>query len=179
MKIESSGWGAATHEGGELPNLLRLVQGECDGTLKQDRVWVLECEIDDMNPEFLEPLWNDAFENGALDLYLTPVQMKKGRQGTLITLLAPEPHRVECEQILLKNTSTFGVRRYLCDRTILEREIHEVETEYGKIPVKVAKELAGKAAPEASAVKNAAREAGVPMSVVYSAAVSAWAKMNS
>jgi len=179
MRVTGSGWGAATHEGGELPNLLRLVQGVCDGSMKQGRVWVLECEVDDMNPEFLEPLWTEVFKKGALDLYLTPVQMKKGRQGTLITLLAPDTRRLECEQILLEQTTTFGVRRYLAERTILEREIHEVETEFGIIPVKVAKGLAGKAAPEASAVKKAAKQAGVPMSVVYSAAVSAWAQKSS
>ncbi|MCA9437210.1 MAG: nickel pincer cofactor biosynthesis protein LarC [Candidatus Omnitrophica bacterium] len=176
LRIERSGWGAATHEGGELPNLLRLVQGVCEGGMKQDRVWVLECEIDDMNPEFLEPLWTDAFKRGALDLYFTPVQMKKGRQGTLITLLAPETRRIECEQLLLESTTTFGVRRHLAERTILEREILEVETDFGIIPVKVAKGLPGKAAPEASAVKESAKTAGVPMSVVYNAALLAWAQ---
>lgn len=174
LRIEAAGWGAATHEGGELPNLLRLVSGVCDGAMKRDRVWVLECEIDDMNPEFLEPLWTEAFKKGALDLYFTPVQMKKGRQGTLITLLAPDTRRIECERVLLEHTSTFGVRRSLCERTVLDREIHEVETEFGPIPVKIAKGLAGKAAPEASAVRKAAKKANVPMAVVYTAAVTAW-----
>jgi len=176
MTVESCGWGAATFEGGELPNLLRLVMGKSAEGISQDRVWVLECQVDDMNPEFLEPLWVEAFEKGALDFFLTPVQMKKGRQGFLLTLLVTDPHRTECERFLLEKTSTFGVRRHACDRTILEREIHEVESEYGKIPVKVAPAIPGKAAPEASAVKEAARRCGVPMGVVYAAAVAAWMK---
>jgi uncharacterized protein (TIGR00299 family) protein len=171
---EATGWGAGTKEGGDLPNLLRLILGTaCSGSTR-DRVWVLECEIDDMNPEFLEPLWEEAFQIGALDLYLTPVQMKKGRQGTLLTLLAPEQRRTECEKLLLEKTSTFGVRRYACERTILERETHVVETVYGQIPVKVAVSVPGKAAPEAAAVRKAAQQAAVPMMEVYLAAVSAW-----
>ena len=174
MTVQACGWGAATHEGGELPNLLRLVLGKASEGISHDRVWVLECEIDDMNPEFFEPLWAEAFEKGVLDLYLTPVQMKKGRPGVLLTLLVSDPNRVECETLLLERTTTFGVRRYSCDRTILKREIVEVLTEYGPIPIKTAPAFPGKAAPEAVAVKEAARRAGVSMGVVYMAAMAAW-----
>ncbi len=173
MTIERSGWGAGTREGGELPNLLRLILGTVAEGRSQDRVWVLECEVDDMLPEFFEPLWRLAFEQGAFDLYLTPVQMKKGRPGTLVTLLTNDLHRLDCERVLLEHTTTLGVRRTLCDRTVLEREMVNVETEFGVIPVKVASRLAGKAAPEAEAVKAAAQRAGVPMSVVHAAAVRA------
>jgi hypothetical protein len=174
MTVERSGWGAATHEGGELPNLLRLVLGQASEATGADRVWVLECQIDDMNPEFFEPLWQNLFDAGALDVYLTPIQMKKGRQGTLLTVLAPEHLRFECERTILERTTTFGVRRALWDRTILAREIVEVETEYGPIPVKIAPGMPGKAAPEASAVKAAAEKAGVPMAAVYGAVMGAF-----
>lgn len=176
MSIQRAGWGAGTKEGGELPNLLRLVMGTTVEGLARDQVWVLECEVDDMLPEFFEPLWSMAFERGALDLYLTPVQMKKGRPGTLITLLVSPLHRAGCEQLLLEHTTTFGVRRTLCERTILQREMIQVETEYGVIPVKMAVGLPGKAAPEASVVKAAAEKAGVPMALVYGAAMRVWEK---
>jgi len=177
MTIERAGWGAGTKEGGELPNLLRLVLGTSQEGFSSDRVWVLECEVDDMLPEFFEPLWSLAFERGALDLYLTPVQMKKGRPGTLITLLVSDVHRQTCEELLLDHTTTFGVRRSLCERAILKREIVEVDTEYGMIPIKVVPGVAGKVAPEARAVKAAAEKARVPMSVVYHAALRAWVKV--
>jgi uncharacterized protein (TIGR00299 family) protein len=174
MTITKCGWGAGSREGGNLPNLLRLVLGEMDGSRAGDRVWVLECEVDDMLPEFFEPLWTTAFERGALDLYLTPVQMKKGRPGTLITLLVHDPQRLDCERLLLEHTTTFGVRRQVWERTLLDRQIVEVETEYGRIPLKVSPGLPGKAAPEASAVKEAAAKAGVSMAAVSAAAVRVW-----
>jgi hypothetical protein len=173
MTIRACGWGSGTKEGGALPNLLRLVLGEASLAFSSDRVWVLECEVDDMSPEWFEPLWTIAFEKGALDLYLTPVQMKKGRPGTLITLLTNDLHRSDCERFLLEHTTTYGVRRVLCDRTILDREVVQVETEYGVIPVKIAKGLPGKAAPEAAAVKAAAERAGVSMGAVHAAAMRA------
>lgn len=176
MTIERAGWGAGTKEGGELPNLLRLVLGNSQEGCSSDRVWVLECEVDDMLPEFFEPLWTIAFERGALDLYLTPVQMKKGRPGTLITLLVSEVQRQACEKLLLDHTTTLGVRRSLCERTILKREIIEVDTDYGRIPIKAVPGLMGKAAPEATAVKAAAEKAQVPMAIVYHAALRAWEK---
>lgn len=174
MTVERSGYGAGTKEGGELPNLLRLVLGSTTGGLTMDHVWVLECEVDDMLPEFFEPLWTLSFERGALDLFLTPVQMKKGRPGTLITLLVSGLRRQECEQLLLEHTTTLGVRRTLCERTLLKREIVQVETGYGVIPIKVVPGLSRRAAPEASVVMAAAAQAGVPMAVVYGAAMRAW-----
>lgn len=102
--------------------------------------------------------------------------MKKGRPGTLITVLVSDLHRFNCERVLLEHTTTFGVRRTVCERTLLKREIVQVETAYGVIPVKVAPGLPGRAAPEASAVKTAAERAGVPMAVVYTATMQAWGK---
>jgi len=104
------------------------------------------------------------------------VQMKKGRPGTLITLLVSDLHRRECERLLLEHTTTLGVRRTLCERAVLERKVVPVETEYGMIPVKMASTVPGKAAPEASAVRVAAAKAGVPMAAVYSAAMREWNK---
>lgn len=173
MTVAGSGWGAGTKEGGALPNLLRLVLGTRPVGTDSDRVWVLECEVDDMNPEWFESLWTQAFAAGALDLYLTPVQMKKGRPGTLITLLVDASCRDDCGRVLLESTTTLGFRRYEAERVILEREIRMVETEYGVIPVKVATRVAGKVAPESAAVNEAALRAGVPVPVVYQAALAA------
>lgn len=167
MTIQKVGLGAGSKEGGMIPNVVRLVLGEEPAHTIQDSVWVLECEVDDMNPEFFEPLWQAAFQKGALDLFLTPIQMKKGRPGTLITLLCQSFQREQCEQVLLELTTTYGVRRSLCERTILKREMVEVETSYGRIPIKTVPGLRHKAAPEASVVQSLAEQNGVPMSVIY------------
>lgn len=167
MSIRMVGLGAGSKEGGLMPNVVRLILAEESQPVLKDSVWVLECEVDDMNPEFFEPLWCSAFDKGALDLFITPIQMKKGRPGALITLLCHDLHREECEQLLLQHTSTYGVRRSCCERTTLKREIVEVDTVYGCVPIKTVPGMGQKAAPEASVVRKLAEQAGVSMSVVY------------
>ena len=115
----------------------RLNKGDDARGAEGDRVLVLETEVDDAAPQILGPLVERLLDAGALDAYLTPVQMKKGRPGILVTVLAPPARRGEIEELLFRETTTLGVRRQEWDRTVLERETVTVETAYGPIRVKI------------------------------------------
>jgi len=100
---------------------------------------MLETNIDDMNPEIYEYVMEKAFEKGALDVFLTPVIMKKNRPGILLSVLCEEEKRKELEEMLFRETTTFGIRRYSVDRSTLAREFVHVRTKYGVVPFKAGK----------------------------------------
>lgn len=139
MKIQQVGYGAGSKEFPSLPNLLRVMIGEADEGLEEDSISILEANIDDMNPQFFEVLWEKLFQAGALDVYLTPIFMKKSRPATKLTVLcAPEKVDV-CNRIIFEETTTFGVRISQAMRKKLSREMKEVETRYGRVRIKVGK----------------------------------------
>jgi len=175
LRLDHVGHGAGSRETGERPNVMRLVVGE-EGEAGSDRVLVLEAEIDDMAPQLFGPLIDRLLEAGALDAYLTPIQMKKGRPGVLITALIPPERRDAIEELLFTETTTLGVRRQIWDRTVLDREIVGVETPYGRIGVKVGAR-AGRvvnAQPEFEDCVRAAQGAGVPVKEAWAAALAAF-----
>jgi len=139
MKIQSVGYGAGSKEFPSLPNLLRLMVGEVDGDLEEDTIAILESNIDDMNPQFFETLWERLFQAGALDVYLTPIFMKKSRPAIKLTVLSPPEKVNDCNRILFEETTTFGVRISQAMRKKLLREIKEIETRYGRVRIKVGK----------------------------------------
>ncbi len=100
---------------------------------------MLETNIDDMNPEIYEYVMEKAFEKGALDVFLTPVIMKKNRPGILLSVLCEEKKRRALEEMIFRETTTFGIRRYSVDRSILERQFIHVHTKYGVVPFKAGK----------------------------------------
>ena len=175
MQILSIGYGAGNAEY-DFPNALRVLIGEDRQSAETDEVRIIETNIDDLNPEFYEVVMGRLFAEGALDVYLTPVQMKKSRPGTLITALCP-PEAVELVvEVLFKETSTIGVRITEARRLCLERETEKVETPYGKIRIKVSKRNGEvrNAAPEYEDCKTAAAEHSVPIKEVYAAALAAY-----
>jgi uncharacterized protein (DUF111 family) len=113
---------------------------------------------------------------GALDVYYTPVQMKKGRPGVLITVLGPPARREALEEVLFSETTTLGVRRQEWERTALERETVAVATAYGEVHVKVGKRggRVYNAQPEFDDCQRAAEKSGVPVKEVWAAALAAW-----
>jgi pyridinium-3,5-bisthiocarboxylic acid mononucleotide nickel chelatase len=139
MRIQKIGYGAGTKEFPSLPNLLRLMIGEADESLEEDTISILESNIDDMNPQFFEWLWEKLFAAGALDVYLTPIFMKKSRPATKLTVLCPPDKVNACNRIIFEETTTFGVRILQSMRKKLMREIKEVETRYGRVRIKVGK----------------------------------------
>jgi uncharacterized protein (DUF111 family) len=137
---------------------------------------VIEANVDDMNPELCEPLLEALFAAGAVDAWLAPIVMKKGRPALLVAALADEARRAQVAEALLRESTTIGVRFYPVSRTVLARRIVEVDTPYGKVPLKVAGEgeQIWNAAPEYEACRRLAREQGVAVKLVYAAALAAF-----
>lgn len=170
--IEKVGYGIGNKDACDVPNVLRAVIGEideaCAGSGQED-VRVLECNIDDMNPEMYGYVMDKLFENGALDAYLTPIIMKKGRPGIKISVMCDKKHDEMLSQVLLRETSTLGVRKFKVDREKLERKFHSIDTRFGKINVKTSY-MNGEAVkwkPEYEDVRKAAEENSVSMREVY------------
>lgn len=176
MRIEAVGHGAGTRDTHDRPNVLRLLVGEEETAGAGERVLVLEAEIDDMLPQLYGPLLARLFDAGALDAYLTPVQMKKNRPGTLVTAVAPPGRRAAIEEVFFTETTTLGVRSQEWDRTTLEREVVAVETAYGTVGVKVGRRggQVTNAQPEFEDCQRVANAAGVPVKEVWAAAIAAW-----
>jgi molybdenum cofactor synthesis domain-containing protein len=135
-------------------------------------VAVLETNLDDFSPEFYEVLMQRLFDAGAVDVFLTPIQMKKGRPATLLTALAPVERRNEVATVIFTETSTLGLRHQTLERLTLARRWETVETTYGPIRIKIGS-WQGKettTSPEYEDVKAAALAHGVPLKAVYAAA---------
>jgi uncharacterized protein (DUF111 family) len=155
-----------------------LIVGEAEARAPTEPVVVLETEIDDMSPQLFGPLTDRLLEAGALDAYLTAIQMKKGRPGILLTVLVEPARREALEELLFAETTTLGIRRSEWDRTTLVRESVTVETPYGKIRVKLGRrgERVVNAQPEFDDCLKAAAERTVPVKEVWAAALAGWRK---
>lgn len=164
MTVEAIGLGAGNDRSGPLPNVLRAVLGRGEG-FGADRVVMIECHVDDLNPEHFEYLMERLFEAGALDVALQHLQMKKNRPGFAIRVIAKPSHRVPLARVLFAESTTLGVRVAEAERIVLIREERRVATPFGPIRVKLVRDAAGR--PTASAeyedCKKAARRAGVPL----------------
>ena len=169
MKIGQIGYGMGKKEFPGRPNLLRLILGETIEAYPADRVAVLEANIDDMNPEFYDFLMERLFQGGALDVSLSPLLMKKNRPGTLLRVISEEKDADGLSEVILRESTTLGVRSYVVARKKLHREISEVETKYGKVRVKIAGEL--RFQPEYEDCKRIALEKGIPIQEVYQEAM--------
>ena len=155
--------------------MLRVLVGEAADAGPSERVVSVECEIDDMNPEIFGVLMERLQDAGALDVFYTPVQMKKNRPGTHVTVLAPPGCREAVSAALFRETSTIGLRYGEVTREVLDREVVPVATGYGEIRCKVARRGAAvvNVAPEFEDCARAAREHRVSAKEVHGAAVQA------
>jgi len=176
LRIEKAGHGAGSRDTKGRPNVLRLIVGEETGRGGDGRILVLETELDDASPQLLGPLIERLLEAGAVDAFFTPVQMKKGRPGVLVSVLAPPARREAIEELLFRETTTLGVRRQEWDRTVLERESASVATAYGTVRIKIGRRgvVVYNAWPEFEDCQRLAAEAGVAVKEVLAAAVAAW-----
>ena len=176
MVIDRVGYGAGTRELAEQPNLLRICLGENkEGSLETDQVYLIETNLDDMSPEIAGYLTELLFEKGALDVFLTSILMKKGRPATKLSLLAASDLRESLIEVVLKETTTFGVRCHLVERSKLSRNFIEVHTRWGPVRAKRGY-MDGepiKTVPEYEDCKRNAEEHGVPFRQVYEEAVRA------
>ncbi|MEA2173093.1 MAG: pyridinium-3,5-bisthiocarboxylic acid mononucleotide nickel chelatase [Blastocatellia bacterium] len=185
MSIDATGYGAGGREYENFPNVLRVIIGEdafekSAGAAIDERLLMIETNVDDMSPQVFGYLMDQAFERGALDCYLTPVQMKKNRPGVLVSILCRPTEREALSALLFSETTTLGLRCYEVSRRALVRESVRVETTYGSIDVKLARFDEGrvKAMPEYEQCRAAARAAGVPLREVEEAARAAAASLK-
>jgi uncharacterized protein (TIGR00299 family) protein len=176
MKVQAIGYGAGQRDWPDRANVLRLTMGESESTelgLNVETLTVLACNIDDMNPQWYAPAMEALYEAGALDVWLTPVQMKKNRPANIIEVLCRKEHAPDVRVRLLKHTTTLGVREYDVTRYSLDRRIETIETRYGSVRMKVATLPDGsiKRAPEYDDCLARAAEHGVSVSEVWLTAV--------
>jgi uncharacterized protein (TIGR00299 family) protein len=178
MRLLGTGYGAGAREYENFPNVLRVLVGEAgdEGAGGEEELTVVETNVDDVSPQVLGYVLELALSRGALDCYLTPVQMKKNRPGVLVTLLCRAEDRDALTGLLLAETPTLGARSYSVRRRALEREAVTVETEFGRIAVKVGR-LRGRivsATPEYEECREAAMKFGVMLREVQEAARAAF-----
>jgi uncharacterized protein (TIGR00299 family) protein len=172
MRLERTGLGAGTKEFAAHPNVLRVLLGEASGARECVAVAVLEANVDDSTPEVLGYAMEELLAAGALDVTLQPVFMKKQRPATLVQVLAALEDRERLAAVLMRETSTLGVRWWAADRMVEERRLVEVETGYGVVRLKVA--ASGAASPEFDDCRALARKTGKPLMEVFADAASAW-----
>ena len=176
MRLTAVGYGAGTRTTPE-PNVLRVLLGEVDAeSPSAEKLVMLETNIDDMSPEVHGYVTERLLAAGALDAYLTPVLMKKGRPAVVLSVLCRPDDASRLRGLLFAETTTLGVRTVEVVRHCLPREIRAVRTPYGEIRVKVARwEDGEKAAPEYEDCRRAAQAHGVPLLRVYQAAMASYA----
>jgi len=192
LVAEKIGFGLGTRDNKTRPNVLRAVLGRTskvqgskskgaiggpswDLDWETDTIAVLETNLDDINPEILGHFVEKTLADGALDVFHTPIQMKKNRPGVLLTVLCAETDADKFSELMLRETSAFGVRRHLAERHKLRREFVTVKTPFGEVTLKIGR-LGGErvqAAPEFESCKKLAGKKKVPLKQVYEAAVKA------
>jgi pyridinium-3,5-bisthiocarboxylic acid mononucleotide nickel chelatase len=139
MRIAQIGYGAGSRDFAQSPNVLRVLLGESDRTAAIQTVVVLEAEIDDMNPQIFGLVMDRLLADGALDVFYTPIQMKKGRPGTLVTVIAPPDARERLTSFIFRETTTIGIRYREMARECLDRETVVIDTSLGPIRFKIAR----------------------------------------
>jgi len=176
MSVERVGYGAGERDDPVTPNVLRILIGVEQTVAAGDRVTVIECEIDDMNPQIFGVVMDRLYAAGALEVFYTPVQMKKNRPGTLLTVVAPPALTPAMTAIVFAETTTIGLRHYEVDRECLDRKIVPVETSIGTIRVKVASRNGQvlNATPEFEDCAQLAAANGLPVKEVQALAMKAY-----
>lgn len=174
MTIEATGYGSGKREHTNSPNLLRIITGPLEGAsgnIMADRVSVVETAIDDMNPELFGHLMERLFSDGALDVCLIPVQMKKSRPGTKLQVVCAEGVKQVVIRRILGETTSLGVRHYDVDRSLLKRREVTVQSPFGPLR---GKEVTGpdgrtRIVPEYDAAREVALREDIPIRTVYEA----------
>lgn len=180
MAIERVGYGAGERDHPGTPNALRVLIGRATDRPVGDRVAVLECEIDDMNPQLFGVVMDQLYAAGALEAFYTPVQMKKNRPGTRLTVLAPPDLRAALTEVIFHETTTIGLRYDEVDRECLRREIVSVDTPIGVVRFKVAwrSDRVANAMPEFDDCVKLAAAKNLPVKEVQAIALRAYAAQS-
>jgi len=177
MTVQATGYGLGTRDTSSRPNALRLVLGELVPSQAGDRDEIIEIQtnLDDMTPELAAAAVESLWKAGALDVFQSAVQMKKNRAGFILHTLARAEDAERLAQLVLKETTAFGVRMYAATRLKLRRRTVELETLYGMVTIKIGEDGAGilKHTPEYESCREVARASGVSVQEVYGAALQA------
>ena len=165
--VEKTGYGIGNRNL-EIPNVLRVFLGDAGDGEETEEQLLLETNIDDMNPEFYGYAEERLFEAGALDVFKTPIVMKKGRPAVKLSVLAAVRDEKAVEEVLFRETSSIGLRKFRVEKVMLQRETRAVETKYGTVRVKISRFGNGetKYKAEYEDCRKAARENGVPLSEI-------------
>jgi hypothetical protein len=176
MRVTQIGYGAGNRDFADMPNVMRVIIGESDAAVASHTVVVIEAEIDDMNPQIFGVLMDHLLAQGSLDVFYTPIQMKKNRPGTLLSVIAAPTDRQALTGTIFRETTTIGVRYREMTRECLDRRTVTVSTAVGEVRIKVA-ERNGQimnAAPEFEDCVRLAGEHNVPAKDVQALAMKAW-----
>ena len=176
MKIDRIGYGAGQRDLEQQANLLRLLVGETVSESAGEQIWVIETNLDDISGELIGYASTRLFEAGALDVFTTPIQMKKSRPAVMLSVLCRESDIERMESILFRETSTLGVRRHAVRRSTLRREPHSVATPWGPVTGMLAwfGSETPRFSPEFESCQQVAQRHGVPLKDVYAAAQKAY-----
>ncbi len=176
LTVDRAGYGAGDHDFPDTPNVLRVVVGRAADATGAERVVVIECEIDDMNPQIFGVAMDHLYAAGAFEVFYVPVQMKKNRPGTLLTVVGPPDLRARLTDVIFRETTTIGVRYSEVARECLSREWETVETPAGAVRIKIARREGRvlNAAPEFEDCARLAAEKSLPVKDVQAMAVQAW-----
>ncbi|KPJ63035.1 MAG: hypothetical protein AMS15_01915 [Planctomycetes bacterium DG_23] len=169
MCIEKIGYGAGERENKLMPNLLRVFIGQKESPAETDQMLVMETNIDDMSPEIFGYLYERLFDAGAVEVFTTPIGMKKGRPGIMLSVILPLESKTKMERILFEETTTFGVRYYPVRRSKLTRSRISIKTEIGEVRVKIGKRSGRivSASPEYEDCRKLAGKNKLPLKEVY------------
>ena len=183
MTIQKIGYGLGSRVYSHHPNVLRVLWGEAEKTSQKNNsdsaIDILETNVDDLSPEILASAMERLFDEGAKDVFFTSVQMKKGRPGTLVTVLASPLDTERLSEILFQETGSFGLRIRRSDRVCLEREFRTIQTPYGRIKIKLGIR-GGKimtAKPEFESCREVAKKARKAVRLVWTVALAECAKI--
>lgn len=170
MKIEKCGYGVGHKDHPDIPNLLRVVLGSTDEISSSGHEAILiECNIDDMNPEFFEYITEKLFYTGAADVFLSNIMMKKGRPGIILNVICEKEISEQIKEVLFTESTTLGIRTFPFMKDTLARKFESIQTEYGPITVKRSfykgKEVSCK--PEFEDCRRIAAERGIPVKEIY------------
>jgi hypothetical protein len=180
LRVDRIGYGAGTKDFKEQANVLRLLVGEAGSPVAQDQVWVIETNLDHVSAEIIGYTLERLFTAGAVDAFAQPLQMKKNRPGTLLTVLAPADALARVEEVLFRETGTLGIRRHVVERHKLERQPRAVATPWGTVQGKLAWRPGQKPqfAPEYDDCARVARTYDVPLREVYEVVCAAFKDQN-
>ena len=169
MIIEKTGYGIGQKDHPDIPNLLRVFIGEAEETQTGHDALMLECNIDDMNPEFFDHLSDKLFTSGASDVFISNIIMKKGRPGSMLSVICEKGSASKLKEIIFSESTSLGIRSFPFIKDTLTRKFETINTLYGNVTVKRSfyKEKEVSCKPEYEACRKIAEEKGIPLKEVY------------